>query len=229
MNINNQEYLELQGNEFYKILLLVYQPKDDSKWLGKVRVIRLDTIEFIKSGFFVYEQDKEILMEKIKRRVEESLFPELEKAGAPSDWNSEIRKIFVACKDVTSRLMRFGHYSVDHESEQKDEDNYSSNYAQYWQEIIKDIVAVNRMIETLDDQKRIELLTIPDSSLKDPSDAGSLDDIDFRIRVVDFFSCPSEKEKKHHDSQRKKLVDRFNELGWNSEDTQLTDHSKDSD
>lgn len=229
MKINNQEYLELQGNEFYKILLLVYQPKDDSKWLGKVRVIRLDTIEFIKSGFFVYEQDKETLMEKIKRRVEESLFPELEKAGAPSDWNSEIRKIFVACKDVTSRLMRFGHYSVDHASEQNDEDNYSSNYAQYWQEIIRDTIAVNSMVEALDDQKRIELLTITDTSLENPSDPWSLDDIDFRIRVFDFLSSPTEQEKRHHELQREKLSNRFKELGWSPEDARLTDRSKDSE
>ena len=214
MIINEQEYLELQGNEFYQIIFFVSQPKDDPKWLAKVRVIRRDTMEFVRGGFAVYEQDKKILLEKVKQRAEESVFPELEKAGAPSDWNSELRPIWIKCKNVTKRLMRFGHYSVDHLSEQKDEDEYSSNYAQYWQEIIRDTVTVNRMIEELDGKKRIELLTIPDDSLKAPSDAWSLDDIDSRIWVFDFFSAPSEQEKKHHELQKEKLAHRFKELGW---------------
>lgn len=214
MKIDNQEYLELRGNEFYQIIFFVSEQQIDSKWLARVRVIRRDTMEFIKGSFTVYEQDKKILMEKVEKRVEESLFPELEKVGKPSDWNNEIRQILVKCKDVTSRLKSFGHYSIDHLSEQKDKDEYSSNYAQYWQEIIRDTIAVNRMIEELDDKERIELLTISDDSLKDPSDSWSLEDIGVRIQVFDFFSCPSEKEKKHHDLQREKLAHRFDELGW---------------
>lgn len=170
-------------------------------------------MEFINGGFTVYEHDKKILIEKMNKQVEETLYPELEKAGAPSDWNDELRPILIKCKNVTKRLMRFGSYSVDHLSELKDENQYWSNYAQYWQEIIRDTIAVNRMIEELDGNKRIELLTIPDDSLKNPSDGWSLDEIDSRIWVFDFFSCPSEQEKKHHNLQKEKLAHRFDELG----------------
>jgi len=133
MKIDNQEYLELQGNEFYQIIFFVSEQTAGPEWLARVRVVRRDSMEFIKGGFNVREHDKKIFMKKIKKRVEESLFPELEKVGKPSDWNSEIRKILVKCKDVTRRLMSFGYYSVDHLSEQKDKDEYSSNYAQYCQ------------------------------------------------------------------------------------------------
>lgn len=214
MKIGDQEYLELQGNEFYQVIYFFSQPKDDSKWLAKVRVIRQDTMEFIKGGFAVYEPDKKILIEKIEKRVKESLFPELEKTGAPSDWNSEVRKILIKCGDSVRRVSTFGRYSEDHRSEQMDEDEYSSNYAGYWHEIIRETVAISRMIEELDAAKRMELLTIPDSSLKDPSDAWSLEDIGWRINVFKFFSKPSEEEKKHHELQLEKLARRNDELGW---------------
>lgn len=212
MKIDNQEYLELQENEFYQIIFFVSEQKDDARWLARVRVIRRDTREFIKGGFTVFEHDQRILMKKIKKRVEESLFPELEKAGEPSDWNSKLRKILVKCKALHRRIMDFAGYSNDYKD--KDEGEYFTQYALHWKEVIRETIALNRMIEELDDKERIELLTISDNSLKDPSDAWNLEDIDLRIMVFDFFSCPSEKEKQHHHLQRKKLAHRFDELGW---------------
>ena len=70
------------------------------------------------------------------------------------------------------------------------------------------------MVEALDDKDRIELLTISDSSLQDPSDIWSLNDIDFRLAAFRIFSCPSEQEKRHHELQLERLARRHDELGW---------------
>ena len=113
MKIGNQEYLKLKGNEFYQIIYFVSKQKIDSKWLAKVRVIRLDTMEFIAGGFAVFEPDKKSMMNKIKNRVNKSLFPELEKAGKPSDWNSELRKILLACLALRRKISNFGKYAND--------------------------------------------------------------------------------------------------------------------
>ncbi|MGH8711550.1 MAG: hypothetical protein ACREVA_09595 [Burkholderiales bacterium] len=58
------------------------------------------------------------------------------------------------------------------------------------------------------------MLVVPDDALKEPSDAWNLEEIDMRLLVFDFFINPTEKERRLHETQKKKLAKRFEGLGW---------------
>ncbi|MGH1441210.1 MAG: hypothetical protein ACRBBR_13920 [Cellvibrionaceae bacterium] len=213
MKIINEQ-IELEGTQYYKIICLISKQNDSAKWLARVRVLRKDTGEYIKAGFTIFDKNKEIVINNVNKRVNESLILELERSGAPPDWNNDVRCALLYCQKLHREIMSFGEYSMDILSSQKNSDGYLSKYAIFWKSITKKSVFLSKKIESLNAKERIDLLTLSEDSLKDPSNTWSLEDIDLRIMVFDFFANPSSKEMEYYDLQKKKLASRFKELGW---------------
>lgn len=208
------EKLELGGTQYYQIICLLSEQKNDGKWLARVRVLRKDTKEYVGSGFTIFDYAKETVIKSAIKKTNVSLLPELEKKGVPLNWNSEVRRVLVCCKKIYSDVMDFGCYAADFMSSQKVEGESLARYPTFWKKLIKDSVSLSKKIESLSLIERIDLLTISESSFEDPSDAWSLEDIDLSIFIFDFFANPTDKEKELYELQKERLSDRFKEPGW---------------
>lgn len=208
------EKIELEGTNYYRIIILLSEIKDKGNWFAQIRVLRRDTDEYINAGFTVYDNDKDVVMKSAIKRVSESLLPDLEKLGEPSDWNRESRYILLNCKKIHSKIVEFGEYTDETLSSGENVDKYWIDYTIFWKYVIKESIVLSKKIDALNDNEKVNLLVIPDNCLIDPSDAWSLDEIDMRIMVFDYFANPTDQENNVHELQKKRLSDRFNELGW---------------
>lgn len=209
---NNQ--IELEGNQYYKIICLLTEEKDDAKWLAHIRVKRIDTDEYVKAGFTIFDNDKNVVMDKVMSKIDNSLLIELDKLGKPLDWNSDIRNVLLFCKKLHTKIIEFSSYTTDTLSINHDADNYLIDYASFWKMIIKESFELGRKIELLTEEERINLLTLPKESLSEPSDSWNLEQLDMRLMVFDFFINPTDIEIETHNIQKIKLKSRFEELGW---------------
>ena len=213
MNLEDEQ-VELDGNKYYRIICLLSEKKDAGKCLAQIRVTRKDTGEFINAGFTVFDHGKKTVLESAIKKTSDLLLPELEKMGKPPDWDSEVRYILQLCKKLHSEIVKFGSYSIDILSLGNSVDKYGVEYSVFWKKFIKQSVVLGGKIEALGEKGRINLLELSEDAIKDPSDAWSLEEIDSRIMAFEFFMNPTEREKQVYDMQKKKLADRFSELGW---------------
>ncbi|WP_428634734.1 hypothetical protein [Sedimenticola sp.] len=213
MNIDHEEIV-LGENGYYRIICLLSEVESEDKWLGRIRVIRKDTGEYVNKGFTVFENSKESVLNIAERKVEKYLLPELVQLGKPTDWNSRVRCVLVKCKKLHQYVLDFGSLSVDIMHSNTEDEDYLVKYSLFWKNLVKETIALSRAIETLNSEERLDLLTLPSDAIKDPSDAWNLEELDLRIMSFDFFSNPTEQERDVHVAQKKKLADRFAELDW---------------
>ncbi|MCP4491932.1 MAG: hypothetical protein GY820_32205 [Gammaproteobacteria bacterium] len=211
--MSDDEKIILVENDYYRVFCLLTE-QDDGKWLARVRVVRKDTEESVKGGFTVFESNKENALESVNSQVKVKLFPKLEKSGPPSDWDSEVRRTLLLCKKLRSNVFQFGNDIKGFVASCDEEDKFWEKYAVFWKQHAKEAIALSDSIGSLSAEERVELLTSPDSVFTDPSDSRSLEDIDLRIMVFDFFVKPSELEVTIFEKQKNKLEKRFAELGW---------------
>ncbi len=208
------ERMELAGNEYYRVFCFLSEREGVGKWLAKIRVIRKDTDEYVNAGFTIFDDEKKLVIENATTKINASLMPALEEMGAPPDWDSEVRRVLVCCKKLHSNIVQFGSDCADIIASQGDVDEFWIKYPKFWKQLIKESIALSQRIEMLSTQERIDLLVSPDNVFEDPSDSWSLEDLDSRIMVFDYFANSTTQEKIVHEAQKKKLADRFEELGW---------------
>jgi len=198
-------------NEYYQAHYLLNE--ESGRWLARVRVIRKDTNEYINKGFTVYKYRKNEVVQEVISKVTSTFRSEIEGLGVPLEWDSEVRKILVACSKHRKTILNFGAYceSLDRKGVKGD---FGLEYAKFWRELIIKTSALTCRINKLPPQERLSLLVPPDSVYEDPSDSWSLEEIDNRRMVFDYFGNPTDEEKKVHTAQNEKLQKRFVELGW---------------
>jgi hypothetical protein len=211
--MNTEELtVELGGNDYYRVVCVISEIKNENKWLGMTRVTRKDTGEYINAGFTVYEDDKEAVINISRQRVNDLLLRNLEELGKPIDWNKEIKRILLRCKKLKTEIVEFGGYAEEVLSSRGNTDEYWDRYSIFWREIIKESIALCRSIEMLSEKERIEILELSEDAIKDPTDAWNLDELDAKTMIFNFFLNPTEQERETYDAQRKRLSDKFNEL-----------------
>jgi hypothetical protein len=184
------------------------------KWLASIRATRKDTGEYVKAGFAVSGQNKEEVLKIAIKRVNDTLLPQLDELGEPIEWRTQIRQVILRCKNLKAQIVEFGNYIADGALSGGNVEDYWERYAVFWKKTIKESIALSGNIEGLTEEDRITLLTLPEEALKDPSDAWSLEELDSRIMAFEFFLMPTEREKLVHEAQKKRLSERFKELGW---------------
>lgn len=208
------EKINLAENEYYRIVCLFAKKGTDGKWLARIRILRKDTNEYVKGGFTIFDYGKDKVREKVIAEINNSLMPRLIKSGPPTQWNTDVRKIMAYASKFRSSVLRFGNYCEDAISSQDKIDQFGSKYSSFWKRFIKETIALNKMVQQLSTEERISLLVSPEEVFKDPSDSWNLDDLDTRIMIFDFLTDPTKEEKIAHNSQLKRLSDRYEELGW---------------
>jgi len=210
--MNPSEKINVTENEYYQIHYILSE--ESGKWLARIRITRKDTNEYIRGGFTVYGNEKNNVKEKTLTKINNLLIPKIEALGCPPEWDTEIRRILVECTKHRRAILKFGGYCHDCISTQIDDNVFGLEYAKFWQRLINATSILSKRVEQLSPQERINLLVSPDSVFEDPSDSWSLEDLDSRNMIYGYFANPSEQEKITHETQLKKLNDRFEELGW---------------
>ncbi len=190
-------------NKYYQIHYLLTD--ESGKWLARVRVTRKDTDEYINNGFTLYDHDKEEVIKKVIKKINLSLMPQIEALGVPLEWNTEVRRILSACSNHRNSIFKFSEY-CNRSSELKiDEDEFGLEYAKFWQNSIKETSAITYSINKLSSEERLNLLIPPDYVYTDPSDIWSLEELDNRRMIFDYFGNHTNKEKEVHKLQKEKL------------------------
>lgn len=207
----------LAETEYYRVVCVLSERHDTEKWLASIRVIRRDTDEYVKMGFTIFSPNKEDVVNSAMQRATESLLPQLGNLGKPTEWHSRTRHVILRCKKLKAEIVSFGNYIADNVLLGGNTKEYWEKYAVFWKKITKESIALSSEIETLDEEERLGLLILPEDAVNDPSDAWSLEELDSRIMVFDFFLKSTEREKQVHEEQKKKLSDRYEELGWSEQ------------
>jgi hypothetical protein len=211
---SDDKQLELGSNAYFRIVCVLSEKVDLGKWLARIRVIRKDTGEYINAGFTEFDVEKNTVINAAKQKIKDFLLPELDEMGVPPDWGSEIRNILSCCTKLRSTIFEFGSFTIDTLSLADNEDKFSAEYAKFWNKLIKETVALSSKIEALNAKDRIKLLMLPEDVIKGSSNIWNLMEIDARIMVYEFYLNPTDEEQKVHDEQKKRLADKYDELGW---------------
>jgi hypothetical protein len=213
MTTDNAE-INLADTQYYRVICVLSEVNAAGKWQASIRVKRSDTGEYVKAGFAVSGQNKEEALTSAIKRVNDSLLPQLDELGEPTEWRTQIRQVILQCKNLKAQIVEFGSYIAEGALSGGNVEGYWDRYAVFWKNTIKESIALGGNIERLTEEDRISLLTLPEEALKDPSDAWSLEELDSRIMAFEFFLMPTEREQLVHEAQKRRLSDRFKELGW---------------
>lgn len=206
--------IELYQTRYYRVLCCLSKRERKGDWLAHIRVKRKDSEEYVNRGFTTSGIDQKSALEIADNKVRNSLIKELEELGAPIEWASPIRAVLIQCRKVNDSILQFGSYCNEFSPQTGNGNDFIGNYSGFWKKLVKDSYDLIRLIEALSPDDKLSLLVSNDSVFEDPSDSWSLEDIDLRIRVFDFFMDPTDQECSAHKKQLDKLADRYAELGW---------------
>ncbi|MCX7066079.1 MAG: hypothetical protein NTW85_00020 [Methylococcales bacterium] len=207
--MNIEDHISKYENEYYKVVCKLSFNTDAQKWMGKIRIQRKDTNEFVKGGFRVFDKDKYIIEGKIIEELNKSMITNFEILGTPFEWKSRGRKVLAEIIDYELLLDKI----IDGKDNKY---KFIRRYDKFSYKVIKETLNITKKIEKLSEKERHGMLIFPETVFLDPSDPWSLDEIDSRSEIIKFFLKPSKLELSIHKTQKDKLIELYKTLGWDA-------------